>query len=68
MHYEGGPQWATGNNYVSGVNSVNSTDINALAAQMTALGWNVSAYTVSGTNNTYRNGHFGHYDATGLEV
>lgn len=49
--YEGGPQWGMGASGVNGVNSVNSADINALASRMTALSWNVSAYTVSGTNN-----------------
>ena len=52
MHYEGGPQWGIGASAINGMNSVNSIDIGALAAQMTALGWNVSAYTVSGTNDT----------------
>ena len=52
IHYEAGPQWATGAQFNNGVNSVNSGDISALAGQMTALSWNVSAYTVSGTNNT----------------
>lgn len=51
IDYEGGPQWGMGADYISGVNSVNSTDITALANRMTALSWNVSAYTVSGTDN-----------------
>lgn len=51
MHYEGGPQWGMGADANNGVNSVNSADIAALATQMTNLGWNVSAYTVSGTDN-----------------
>jgi hypothetical protein len=51
IHYEGGPNWAVGANINNGVNSVNSTDIAALANQMTALGWDVSPYTKSGTNN-----------------
>ena len=45
MHYEGGPQWATGINLPNGVNSVNQTDIGALAAQIIALQWDVSSYT-----------------------
>ena len=48
MHYEGGPQWATGINLANGVNSVNQTDIGALAGQMLALGWDVSPYTQTG--------------------
>jgi len=59
MHYEAGPQWGIGASSINGVNSVNnlassvaSGDISALASQMTALGWNVSAFTLSGTNNT----------------
>ena len=54
MHYEGGPQWAVGADRNNGVNSVNTTDINALVAQMTALGWTVgqlAAYTLSGTGD-----------------
>lgn len=51
LNYECGPQWSFGANSVTGVNSVNATDIAALATQMTNLGWNVSAYTVSGTDD-----------------
>jgi hypothetical protein len=53
FHYEGGPQWAMGADAINGLNSVNSTDINALAAQMTFLGWNVNAYdALGGTGST----------------
>lgn len=49
MHYEGGPQWGTGSNLPNGVNSVNATDIGALAAQIVSLQWDVSRYTQTGT-------------------
>jgi hypothetical protein len=55
MHYEGGPNWAMGADGNNGVNSVNSTDINALATQFANLGWSgVGAYLAGGTsgNNT----------------
>jgi hypothetical protein len=51
LHYEAGPQWAPSSDAGAGINSVNSTDIVNLANQMSLLGWAVSAYTVSGTNN-----------------
>ncbi len=58
LHYEGGPQWAAGASAINGVNSSSSlasallgADVTALANQITALGWNVSAFTVSTTNN-----------------
>jgi hypothetical protein len=50
--YEGGPEWAFGNNSVSGTNSASdATSLSTLSARFTALGWNVSAYTFDGTNN-----------------
>jgi hypothetical protein len=51
FNYEGGPQWAMGANGISGVNSVNATDISALANQIGPLGlnWSPSAYTQTGT-------------------
>lgn len=53
MHYEGGNQWAVGNNGVNGTNSV--TDTGPLTTQITSLisgsAWDVSPYTVSGTNS-----------------
>lgn len=52
MDYEGGPAFGVGADSNSGVNSVNSADIASLAARMTTLSWDVSAYTVSGTNDT----------------
>ena len=59
MHYEGGPQWATGINLPNGVNSVNQTDIGALAGQIIALQWDVSSYTRTGkptvASGTYNN-------------
>ena len=51
MHYEGGPQWAVGNNGVAGTNSV--TDTGPLISQLNSI-WSaqsVAAYTVSGTDN-----------------
>ena len=53
IHYEGGPQWALGASINNGVNSVNSTDISALATRMNSI-WSadsVAAYTVSGTDD-----------------
>jgi hypothetical protein len=47
MHYEGGPQWGMGADVNNGVNSVNPTDITALATQIANLGWNVSAYNAT---------------------
>ena len=59
MHYEGGPQWSTGINLANGVNSVNPTDIGALAGQIVGLGWDVSPYTQTGkptvASGTYNN-------------
>ena len=59
--YEGGPQWAMGANFPSGVNSASSLasaiaagDITALVNQMTAQGWTTTQlipYTISGTGN-----------------
>lgn len=53
LHYEGGPQWAVGDNGVNGTNSV--TDTTPLTNQITSLisgsSWDVSPYTVSGTNS-----------------
>lgn len=52
MDYEGGPAFGIGADGNSGVNSVNSTDVAALAARMAALSWtSVAAYTQSGTDN-----------------
>lgn len=58
MDYEGGPSFGIGNNGNNGVNSVNnqianiaSVDISSLANRMTSLGWNVSAYTISGADD-----------------
>ena len=51
LDYEGGPSWAIGENGNNGVNGVYPNDVAALANQMTALGWNVSGYTLSGTDN-----------------
>lgn len=60
IHYEGGPQWALAQNLANGINTVNSTaatitadttDLNALVARMTALGWTTGQlipYTISG--------------------
>jgi hypothetical protein len=51
MHYEGGPQWAVGNNGVAGTNSV--TDTGPLISQLNSI-WSaqsVAAYTVSATDN-----------------
>jgi hypothetical protein len=51
MHYEGGSQWAVGNNGVNGTNS--ATDTGPLIAQLNSI-WSaqsVAAYTVSGTDN-----------------
>jgi hypothetical protein len=51
IHYEGGPQWAVGNNGVNGTNS--ATDNGPLIAQLNSI-WSaqsVAAYTVSGTDN-----------------
>jgi hypothetical protein len=49
--YEGGPQWAFSSNGVNGTNSATDAgSISALTTQITNLGWNVSAYTKSGTN------------------
>lgn len=54
--YEGGPSFGVGVSGNTGVNSVTfntvvTGDITALAAQFTALSWDVSPYTVSTTNN-----------------
>lgn len=49
--YEGAPQWGLSNNLINGTNGTAPADIAPLAAQITALGWNISSYTVSGTNN-----------------
>jgi hypothetical protein len=54
MHYEGANQWAVGSNGTNGTNS--ATDTGPLITQITALQgsnppWDVSPYTVSGTNN-----------------
>jgi hypothetical protein len=51
FHYESGNQWAPTSPIGTPLNSVNATAISNLANTMTNLGWNVSPYTVSGTNN-----------------
>lgn len=51
LDYEDGPSWGIGANGINGVNSVNSGDVAALANRMTALGWNVGAYTRSGADD-----------------
>lgn len=59
IDYEAAPTFGIGSDGNSGVNSVNnqaanilSADISALGGRMTTLGWDVSPYTQSGTNNT----------------
>jgi len=49
IHYEGGPQFGVGN-INNGTNDA-STDVPGLAARIKALGWDVSAYTLSRTND-----------------
>jgi hypothetical protein len=49
IHYEGGPQFGVGN-INNGTNDA-VTDVPGLAAKIKALGWEVSAYTVSGSND-----------------
>jgi hypothetical protein len=60
LHYEGGPAWSPALNFSNGINSVNAIDIGAIAAQIISLGWNVSAYTQTGTptvaSGTYNSG------------
>lgn len=58
MHYEGGPNFGLASNGNNGLNSPSNqvasfvtADVTALANQMIALGWNVSAYTKSTTDN-----------------
>lgn len=49
--YEAAPQWGFGTNEDNGTNSTSdSTSLTALAARFTALGWNVSAYTIGSVN------------------
>jgi hypothetical protein len=49
--YESGPQFGLGGNLNAGTNGVAAADISPLATKMTSLGWDVSPYTVSGTND-----------------
>jgi hypothetical protein len=49
IHYEGGPQFGVGN-INNGTNDA-TTDVPRLAARIKALNWNVSSYTVSGTDD-----------------
>jgi hypothetical protein len=49
IHYEGGPQFGVGN-INNGTNDA-STDVPGLAVKIKALGWNVSAYTISGADD-----------------
>ena len=50
IHYEGGPQFGVGN-INNGTNDA-VTDVPGLSARIKALGWNVSAYTVSGRDDS----------------
>ncbi|ABQ33250.1 hypothetical protein [Bradyrhizobium sp. BTAi1] len=49
IHYEGGPQFGVGN-INNGTNDP-VTDVPGLTARIKSLGWNVSAYTVSGRDD-----------------
>jgi hypothetical protein len=49
--YESAPQFGLGGNLNAGTNGTASSDISPLVTQMTNLDWNVSPYTVSGTDN-----------------
>jgi hypothetical protein len=49
--YESGPQFGLGGNLNAGTNGTAAGDISPLGTRMTDLGWNVSPYTVSGTND-----------------
>jgi hypothetical protein len=51
FHYESGNQWAPTTPQGVPLNSVSTTAVNNLANTMTNLGWNVSPYTFSGTDN-----------------
>jgi hypothetical protein len=48
-HYESGNQWGPTSN--GSINWVDPNEVTNLANTMSGLGWNVSAYTVSRTNN-----------------
>lgn len=51
IHYEGGPQFSVSTNLNNGTNGTGPAWYTDLANKITALGWNVAAFTVSGTNN-----------------
>jgi hypothetical protein len=51
MHYEGAPQWSVSNSAINGTNGTGVFWYVDLANRIVTLGWNVSAYTVSGTNS-----------------
>jgi hypothetical protein len=51
LEYEAGPQFGLGSDVNNGTNGTASSDILPLATRITALGWDVSPYTLSGTNN-----------------
>lgn len=50
FEYEGGSQFAIGGDPTNGTNSATDS-ISTLASQIAGLGWDVSAYVLSGTNN-----------------
>lgn len=51
LDYEGGPAFGIGADGNNGVNSVNAGDVASLASRLTALGWDVSPWTLSGTDD-----------------
>jgi hypothetical protein len=51
LHYEGAPQWGFNNNGTDGTNNLGNPSLANLITQMTNLSWNVSAYTLSGTDD-----------------
>jgi hypothetical protein len=54
LDYEGAPQWGFGTNATQGTNSAtDATSLSALASRFSALGWDVSAYVLSGNPTDY---------------
>jgi hypothetical protein len=51
MNYEGAPQWSISNSAINGTNGTGVFWYTDFANQIVALGWNVSAYTASGSNS-----------------